>query len=184
MRGSEADKANVLLISRIACLGTFRHGAIGYTGPLSRHLLAFHQVAAAVRNSLRDLTEIHGVNMMLGGSVVRQRDSSDYLDLGAKLPFGREPDLGLALVVKSHLDELSQEESRRANIAQWFNHAIDINADLAKAWKLWDAINAGVQASDSAILSTEIRNMFANADTWLQQKRQTPPVSNGTNGAA
>ncbi|CAK3800673.1 xpg i-region [Lecanosticta acicola] len=184
MRGSESDKANVLLISRVACLGTFQHDAIGYTGPLSRHLLAFHQVAAAVRNSLRDLTEIHGCNMMMSGSAVRIRDNADFTDVGAKLPFGKEPDLGLALVVKSHLDELSQEPSRRANIAQWFNHALDISADLEKAWKMWDAINAGVQAADSAILSTEIRNMFANANTWLQEKTKASRMSNGTDGAS
>lgn len=34
MRGSDTDKQNALLISRVACLGTFQHGMIGYTGPL------------------------------------------------------------------------------------------------------------------------------------------------------
>lgn len=180
MRGSESDKANVTLISRVACLGTFQHESIGYTGPLSRHLLAFHQMAAAVRGSLRDLAEIHGANMMLSSSAVRLRDSADYTDIGARLPFGREPDLGLALVVKSYLDELSQDSGRRADISKWFNHALNIEQDLQKAWKMWDAINAGIQAADSAIVSSETKNVFQNADSWLQKKRGV--LTNGTNG--
>lgn len=140
-RGSDTDKANVLLLSRVASLGTFQHGAIGYTGPLSRHLLAFQQMTSAVRNSLRDLAEIHGCNMMLSASAVRKRDKTDWADIGASLPFGKEPDLGLALVVKSHLDELSQVPERRSDIRKWFNHALNIEEDLQKAWKMWDAVS-------------------------------------------
>lgn len=182
MRGSEGDKANVTLISRVACLGTFQHESIGYTGPLSRHLLAFHQMAAAVRGSLRDLAEIHGANMMLSASAVRLRDAADFIDIGANLPFGREPDLGLALVVKSHLDELSQDAGRRADISKWFNHALNIEQDLQKAWKMWSAINAGIQAADSAIVSSETKSDFQTADTWLQKKRGM--LVNGTNGSS
>ncbi|KAK4504771.1 hypothetical protein PRZ48_002733 [Zasmidium cellare] len=182
MRGTDADKAHVNLISRVACLGTFKHHAIGYTGPLSRHLLAFHQVAAAVRNTLRDLTEVHACNMLLSASADREREN-EYRTIASRMPFGKEPDLGLGLVVKSFLDEQSQDPSRRANIKNWFNHAEDIDGDLAKAWKMWAAINAGVQAADSAIVSSELKNTFQNADTWLQQKRQAAPITNGTNGA-
>ncbi|KJX95519.1 xpg i-region protein [Zymoseptoria brevis] len=183
LRGTEADKAHTLLISRIACLATFEHEQIGYTGPLSRNLLAFQQLAAAVRDSLRDLVEVHACNMMLSGSAVRIRDTSDYTDVGGRLPFGKEPDIGLALVVKSHLDELSNTPDRRSDIKRWFNHAHNIDADLQKAWTLWDAINAGIQAADSAIVNSETKNLFQNTDTWLQKKRQEAdspvPVQNG-----
>jgi hypothetical protein len=141
LRGSESDKAHTLLISRIVCLGTFAHEQIGYTGPLSRNLLAFQQLAAAVRDSLRDLAEVHACNMLLSGSAVRIRDTHEYADIAGRLPFGKEPDIGLALVVKSHLDELSNSSDRRTDIKRWFNHAHNIDGDLKKAWKLWGSVS-------------------------------------------
>lgn len=143
MRGSDTDKQNVILISRVACLAKFRHRAIGYTGPLSRHLLAYHQVAAAVRGALRDLVETHACNMFLAGSVVRRIDKPTmFTDLSFGLPFVEEPDAGLALLVKSYLDELSNDSGRkRANIADWFTHAEDIDGDLEKVWKLFEAVS-------------------------------------------
>lgn len=141
-RGSEKDKANVRLISRVACLGSFQHQAIGYTGPLSRHLLAYHQVASAVRGSLRDLAEVHGAHMFLSGSAVRKRHRDDFTDLGSRLPFSKEPDVGLAIVLKSYLDEMSNDPSRRQDIKKWFGFALDIDGDLQKAFDLWAAVSS------------------------------------------
>lgn len=144
MRGSDTDKAHALLISRIASLRTFKHHTIGYTGPLSRHLLAYHQLAASVRGSLRDLVEMHACNLFLSGSVARDLPNAEYNALGASLPFGEEPDLGLALVVKSYLDEMAQAPSKRQDISKWFNHALDIPGDLEKTFELWDAVSRHV----------------------------------------
>ena len=145
-RGSDTDKGNNLLISRIACLGTFQHAQIGYTGPLSRHLLAFHQSAATVRGALRDLMEMHTCNMLLSGVVDRTLTNTAYTDLGASLPFVDEPDLGLGLIVKSYLDELSSESSKRQDISKWLPHALDIKGDLEKAWKLWSAVSPAIRS--------------------------------------
>lgn len=141
LRGTETDKANTLLISRIACLGLFHHKAIGYTGPLSRHLLAYHQMIAAVRSSLRDLVEMHGNCMLLSGAVSRDLLPTELAALGASLPFLHEPDLGLALMVKSYLDELANDVGKRTDIRGWFSHATDLYGDLEKAWNLWDAVS-------------------------------------------
>ncbi|KAI7379768.1 hypothetical protein KC336_g19124, partial [Hortaea werneckii] len=83
----------------------------------------------------------------------------------------RDPDLGLSLVVKSYLDELSNEPERRSDIRAWFNHAEDVEGDLGKCWGVWEAINAGVQAADSSVVNNETRKMFATADEWLKGKR-------------
>jgi hypothetical protein len=142
MRGTETDKASTLLISRIACLGTFRHKEIGFTGPLSRHLLGYHQMTSVVRGSLRDLVEVHALSMIASGAVDRQLGPTDYTNLGADLPFVEEPDLGLSLVVKSFLDELSNEPGKRSDITRWFNHAYNIPSDLEKAWNMWGAVSS------------------------------------------
>ncbi|KAK6441843.1 hypothetical protein LTR95_001922 [Oleoguttula sp. CCFEE 5521] len=179
MRGSDIDKANTLLLSRIACLGSFQHGEIGFTGPLSRHLLAYHQMAAATRGALRDLLEVHALSMMLKGAASRDLTPLDYSSLGSDLPLLREPDLGLSLVVKSYLDELSNE--KRTDITKWFNHATDIKGDLKKAWKMWGAINAGIQAADSGIVNNDTKTTFRKADEWLALKlKQAGTEANGT----
>jgi len=140
MRGSETDKAYTLLLSRIACLGTFHHKEIGFTGPLSRHLLGYHQMISAVRGSLRDLVEVHALSMFMSGAVSREVEPIVYTSVGANLPFVEEPDLGLSLVVKSYLDEASNDPNKRSDIERWFNHAYDIKGDLKKAWMMWGAV--------------------------------------------
>lgn len=139
-RGDEADKKNNLLISRIACLGSFQHEDIGYTGPLSRHILAYHQVTAAVRGALRDLVEMHTCNMFLSGAVTRDLQPKDFSDLSFALPFVEEPGAGLALLVKCYLDELSRPSYDRVDVSQWFSHAKDVKGDLAKAWRMFGAV--------------------------------------------
>lgn len=153
MRGSETDKANTLLLSRIASLGSFQHKEIGFTGPLSRHLLGYQQVTCAVRGSLRDLLEVHALSMLGSGAVSRQLKPTDYSDLGCNLPFVENPDLGLSLVVKSYLDELSNETNKRTDISRWFNHAYDVPHDLEKAWKMWGAVGLRTLMFDLLILT-------------------------------
>jgi len=191
LRGTETDKANTLLISRIATLGLFRHDTIGYTGPLSRHLLAYHQLTAAVRGAQRDLLEMHACNMLLSGAVSRDVPPKQLTDLGASLPFVREPDLGLSLVVKSYLDELSNDAGRRSDIRKWFNHAVDINGDLEKAWKMWSAVShystilipAAAEASGGAgrlhitsacsVVGSEILQLLFNDSVLTTSNRST-----------
>ena len=79
-RGSETVKRNTLLVARVACLGKFRHQEIGYTGPLSRHLLGYHSMISAVRSSLRDLAEVCLTTLLLNGDADRKRN--DYTELG------------------------------------------------------------------------------------------------------
>lgn len=141
LRGSESDKLNTNLISRVACLATFQHKELGFTGPLSRHLLAYHQVIGNVRDSLRDLLEVYAVDMLLSSAFSRDITPKQWSEYGAQLPLLKEPDLGLALVVKSYLDELSNDASRRADITRWFPQALDLQADLKMAWKLWAAVS-------------------------------------------
>ncbi|TKA41326.1 hypothetical protein B0A54_06228 [Friedmanniomyces endolithicus] len=165
---------------RVACLGFFSHREIGYTGPLSRHLLAYQQMATAVRESLRDLLEMHACAMLMSGSVSRKTIGDKELrDLGTSLPFTREPDLGLALVVKSYLDELSNEPAKRQDITRWFNYVTDMEGDLQKAWKLWACVNAGVQAAETNIIGESVKKMFRNADKWLQEKIAAAAAPNG-----
>lgn len=76
------DKRNCMLISRIACLGKIQHQKKPYSGPLSRHLLAYQSIISRVRNTLRDLVEMILAAMFLEGSV--QRERTDWIDLSIR----------------------------------------------------------------------------------------------------
>lgn len=76
---ADIDKRNCMLVSRVACLGRLVHQPQGYSGPLSRHLLAYHAIIAAVQAALRDLVEMSVVTMFLDGYVDRDRD--DWMEI-------------------------------------------------------------------------------------------------------
>ena len=71
-----------MLVSRVACLGKLRHQPKGYSGPLSRHLLAYHSITSTVQASLRDLIEMSLATMFLEGAVDRDREDWMKLSLG------------------------------------------------------------------------------------------------------
>lgn len=68
-----------MLVSRVACLGKLVHQPRGYSGPLSRHLLAYHAIIASVQAALRDLVEMSVVTMFLEGYAARDRD--DWMEI-------------------------------------------------------------------------------------------------------
>lgn len=76
-RGSDIDRRNTLLVSRVACLAKLKHKSIGFTGPLSRHLLAYRDITSTVRSSLRNLTEMSLCTMLLNGHVDREMSLND-----------------------------------------------------------------------------------------------------------
>lgn len=83
-RGSDADRRNTLLISRVACLAKLKHKSIGFTGPLSRHLLGYRDTASAVRTSLRNLVEMSLCTMMFNGHVDRSMSLEDLAEVSFK----------------------------------------------------------------------------------------------------
>ncbi|KAI9860754.1 MAG: hypothetical protein M1813_005677 [Trichoglossum hirsutum] len=177
LRGSEKDKRNCLLISRVASLGKLRHKPIGFTGPLSRNHLAYHSMISAVRNSLRDLIEMTIASLLLHGDAERE-GRSDWLDLGLDLPFLDDNDCGLGIAMKSYLDELamnpdptSEETKSQAKAkgpGEWFPHSVDFAGDLQIAWKLWDAIVGAVRVAGKDVKEGE---KWAEADSWLAKRR-------------
>ena len=81
----EADKITAkdqranMLISRVAGLGTLQHKPIGFTGPLSQHLLGYGSIVNLVRQTLRDLVEATCTNMFLTGCCDRSTDLSSLI---------------------------------------------------------------------------------------------------------
>jgi hypothetical protein len=74
LNGSETDQASLLLISRCASLLKLRHQANGYTGPLSKNLLAFRSLVSEVRSADRDLIDAIVASMFMYAQAKRNRD--------------------------------------------------------------------------------------------------------------
>jgi hypothetical protein len=98
-RGTDQDQKHCLLIARCACFIKLRHKEKGYTGPLSKNLLAWHSIIAAVREAERDLVEAIVASMFLyaqadrrntrddDSNQVRKRVNSDWIKLGFRFVY-------------------------------------------------------------------------------------------------
>ena len=74
LNGTDEDQASLLLISRCSTLLKLRHEANGYTGPLSKNLLAFRSLVSEVRHADRDLTEAILTSTFVYAQAKRDRD--------------------------------------------------------------------------------------------------------------
>ena len=81
---TDTDKQNCLLVSRLACNGKMLHPLKGYSGPLSRHLLAYQSLVSSIRSSLRDLVEMCLAVLFLEGRAERIRE--DLLEISNAYP--------------------------------------------------------------------------------------------------
>lgn len=83
-KGAAAEeKRYVTLISRVASLVAIAHKPVGYTGPLSRDLLAFTGFSRALTKELRNYLEMVLVNLLMAGDADRE-DRKDWGALGLK----------------------------------------------------------------------------------------------------
>ena len=82
MNGTEEDQQSLLLISRCATLLKMRHESFGYTGPLSKSLLAFRSLASELRSADRDLVEAILAFTFMVAQADRRR--SDNWELSAR----------------------------------------------------------------------------------------------------
>jgi hypothetical protein len=177
IRGSEQDKKNTLLVGRLSTLLPIHHKTIGFHGPLSRHLLAYHSMTVVTRNANRDLVEMVLINLFLSGLVSRE-DRTDYADFGIELPFLLQPSAALGIAVKSYLDELAlsdtpadaehKDEVKTRAQSTWFPNAVDLRDDLEKAFKFWDAIYGSLARLDKSVAGKE---EWKQCDSWLQGRR-------------
>lgn len=176
LRGSDEDRQNCILIGRTACLLKLRHHTVGYTGPLSKNLLAFHSIIKAVRETDRDLVEAVAASMFLNSQAIRARD--DYGKLGRSLPFSTDVDIALGIAVKTYLDDFvkldASKEDRHADkakyVAKYLPHSINFAEDLDVAFRFFDAVYAGVKTLGDEIGETD-RKAWNDANAYLALRR-------------
>jgi hypothetical protein len=183
-----------MLVSRVAGLGVLRHNPIGFTGPLSQHLLGYNSIINVVRQTLRDLVEVAATQMLLTGCCKRNADISSIAmqyviptregiacTLTAfRLPFLVPNNCALSIAVKSYLDDLlndpnptaAETKVRIVEVAatRYFPQSVDYSRDLKTAFALWDAIYAGVKSEGTAIPDAT-QELWKQTDRWLNARR-------------
>ncbi|KAI8932015.1 hypothetical protein NX059_010909 [Plenodomus lindquistii] len=178
MRGSTQDQNANMLVSRVAGLGTLRHRPIGFTGPLSQHLLGYNSVIDVVRQALRDLVEVASTHMFLTGCCNRH---VDLPSIAMKLPFLLPNNCALSIAVKSYLDELLSNDADPTSTStkirvvetastRYFPQSIDFPGDLKTAFQIWDAVYDGVKNGGNAV-SAANKKLWSETNDWLAARR-------------
>ncbi|KAH7067400.1 temperature dependent protein affecting M2 dsRNA replication-domain-containing protein [Paraphoma chrysanthemicola] len=179
MRGSAKDQQFNMLVSRVAGLGELRHRPIGFTGPLSQHLLGYNSIVNIVRQTLRDLVEVAATHMFLHGCC--NRLAVDLSVVAMKLPFLLPNNCALSIAVKSYLDELLSNDAdptspqTKARVLEtastrYFPQSVDFAGDLKTAFELWDAIYEGVKSGGSAVPEAS-KKLWNETNEWLAARR-------------
>ncbi|KAI4163464.1 MAG: hypothetical protein LQ342_002971 [Letrouitia transgressa] len=174
MRGTDLDKRNCMLVSRVACLGKIHHQSRGYSGPLSRHMLAYYSIVSVLQAHLRDLVEMSLVTMFLEGLVDRERE--DWMEISLGLPFYTEHSCALGVVMMTYLDELCTREDPTSEVTReemkirtegWFEYC-DFAASQKDAFHLWNAVYQGVKMAGKEV---KAQNDWDEVNHWLSQRR-------------
>ncbi|OAA67029.1 xpg i-region protein [Niveomyces insectorum RCEF 264] len=174
--GTDDDKNCVVLISRVAALLQLRQNTTGYTGPLSKNVLAFHSLAKTVGEANRALIEAVLAHTFMNGQAKRQR--SDLWEIGHRLPFIDYSDAALGIAVKTFLDEnalCTTPEARAALKAEFpqrfVPHATHLFEDFDAAFGLVEAVYAGIETLSTSDLKAEDRVDWDKAKNYLERRK-------------
>ncbi|EDU48756.1 XPG N-terminal domain containing protein [Pyrenophora tritici-repentis Pt-1C-BFP] len=173
------DKNANMLVSRVAGLGILHHRPIGFTGPLSQHLLGYNSIINVVRQTLRDLVEVAATHMFATGCCNRHADISA---IAMQLPFLLPNNCALSIAVKSYLDELLSNDAdptspeTKARVVdtasmRYFPQSLQFETDLKMAFSLWDAIYAGVNSANNTTIPEATKQIWTETDKWLSERR-------------
>ncbi|KAK9471322.1 temperature dependent protein affecting M2 dsRNA replication-domain-containing protein [Dipodascopsis tothii] len=181
VRGSDHERACVLLVSRVASLLPITHRPIGFSGPLSRSMLSFNSFAAKYTEHARMLAEMVLFSLLANGDADRTALTDAWASIGTALPFAAPSNTGVGIAAKTYLnalcvDDAAVDDAARAKhktaLKSMFAHAVDIVADLERAFALWTALAAAVRAAAAAdAIPAADAKSFADADAWLQLRR-------------
>jgi hypothetical protein len=178
LRGTPEERKHTLLISRVATHIPLRHKPIGYTGPLSRNLLSYQSFISSQTQTYRWLVESVIVSLFINDNADRLSRENDeqWTSLVKRLPFADIPNIGTGIATKSYLEEVisggDDIENAKSSFEAMFKQAVDVTADVARGFRLWDALMAAVdEAKSSGIVNEATHEGFASANLWLQSRR-------------
>ncbi|KAF9108378.1 hypothetical protein BGX29_000631 [Mortierella sp. GBA35] len=186
LENQAATKA-IRLVTRTASLISARFkGVKPWAGPLSRDLLAFNSVNKALTRGLRHLSEAVLLEMLLGNEC--QKDTLDFTELAAAMPFAYEPSTVLGILVKEYLETLSLNALANNNkldkdlaIQQVEEHigatslsslANTVKEELQRGFAFWEVVCDAVKSlAASNAISKELAQEFQEANNWTKSRK-------------
>jgi hypothetical protein len=153
---------------------------------LSRDLLAFNSVNKALTRSLRHLSEAVLLEMLLGNEC--QKDTLDFTELAASMPFAYEPSTVLGILVKEYLELLTLNANANNNkidkdlaIQQVEEHigatslsslANSVKEELQRGFAFWEVVCDAVKSlAASNAISKELAQEFQEANNWTKTRK-------------
>ncbi|CAK7230899.1 hypothetical protein SBRCBS47491_007746 [Sporothrix bragantina] len=174
--GSAEDRDTVVLISRTATLLQLRQDTSGYTGPLSKSLLAFHTLTTTVAEANRAIVESLLALTFMSNQAERER--SDYWDIGHRLPYTEFPDAALGIAVKTFLDESFEDTTPEDKVSRkevfptkFVPHATHPFEDFEVAFGLVEAVYAGVQTLGDSEIKPAAKAEWERAKKYLERRK-------------
>ncbi|KAF9932955.1 hypothetical protein FBU30_006941 [Linnemannia zychae] len=184
---SQAATKAIRLAARTASLLSARFKGIkSWAGPLNRDLLAFNSINRVLTRNLRHLSEAVLLEMLLGGEC--QRDTLDYTDLAASMPFAYEPSTVLGILVKEYLETLTvnanansnkidkdqaiQQVEEQIGATSLSSLAHPIKDELQRGFAFWEVVCDAVKSlSASNAISKELAQEFQEANNWVKSRK-------------
>ncbi|KOS12619.1 xpg i-region protein [Malassezia pachydermatis] len=184
--GTEKEMQHTLLVMRALSLLPMTFKAQAWDAPLSRELLVFNSFAKALSRSLRSLTEMVTLSLLLRGESRQQRE--DYLDISLSLPFQADTNTGMGILIKCYLDALytlhggalqsgeeTSDEVLEAKstvvdmLVETFDNVRDVTHELHRASRFWTALMTAVEVlHEEKALEESLVQTFRETDAQLQ----------------
>ncbi|KAF9547070.1 hypothetical protein EC957_008919 [Mortierella hygrophila] len=186
LENQTATKA-IRLVTRTASLLSARFkGVKSWAGPLSRDLLAFNSITKVLTRGLRHLSEAVLLEMLLGNEC--QKDTLDFTELAASMPFAYEPSTVLGILVKEYLEILTLNANANNNkldkdqaIQQVEEHigatslsslANTVKEELQRGFAFWEVVCDAVKSlAASNAISKELAQEFQEANNWTKTRK-------------
>lgn len=132
----DSISAHIMLLSRVASYVSLSHDPTGYTGPLSRTILAFGSIIAKQYSVYRQLVEatvvallatgeVDRINLKMGDSTSSAASKEVSADLPAVtevwdnvaplLPFAQAPNCGTGVAMKMYLERIASSADTTSN---------------------------------------------------------------------
>ena len=176
----------MLLVIRAVSLVAMVYKPAPWDAPLSRELLVFNSFVRALTRSLRSLSEMVTLAMLLRGEARRVRD--DYLDISLSLPFQTDTSTGMGILAKCYLDAIytlqggpvrAGEEQRPdvvdakqsivEMLVETFENVRDVRLELTRCFRFWSALAAAIERlHEEQAVDPELAAQFRSADAWLR----------------
>lgn len=177
--GADDERKNILLITRAVSLVSMNFKGVPWTGPVSRELLTFNDIAKGLTRSLRNLCEMVILAVYLSGGMDKEHLDLHEIHKCHTTAFVRDYNTAMGVVANLYLESLvgvvdkgacaAAANAAESKFSPW---CADVKGDLKKAFRFWDQIVQSINTlKTEKAVTEELAQEFKSADRWLASRR-------------